>query len=71
MLYEVITNLIPFPCMHCDNAPCVTVCPARATYHREDGIEKLFGAEVREIFGTTETGSVGWRNTAREESFIV
>lgn len=33
------------------------------------GIEKLFGAEVREIFGTTETGSVGWRNTAREESF--
>ena len=33
------------------------------------GIERLFGAEVREIFGTTETGSVGWRNTAREESF--
>lgn len=29
---------IPMPCMHCDNAPCVTVCPAKATYHREDGI---------------------------------
>jgi acyl-CoA synthetase (AMP-forming)/AMP-acid ligase II len=32
-------------------------------------IERLFGAEVREIFGTTETGSVGWRKTADEEDF--
>ena len=31
-------DLIPMPCMHCDNAPCVTVCPAKATYRREDGI---------------------------------
>ena len=26
------------PCMHCEEAPCVTVCPAKATYRREDGI---------------------------------
>ncbi|MFH1651177.1 MAG: 4Fe-4S dicluster domain-containing protein [Chloroflexota bacterium] len=31
-------DLVPMPCMQCDDAPCVTVCPARATYHREDGI---------------------------------
>ncbi len=31
-------DLIPMPCMHCDDAPCVMVCPAKATYHREDGI---------------------------------
>jgi molybdopterin-containing oxidoreductase family iron-sulfur binding subunit len=31
-------DLIPMPCMHCDDAPCVTVCPAKATYRREDGI---------------------------------
>jgi molybdopterin-containing oxidoreductase family iron-sulfur binding subunit len=29
---------IPMPCMHCEHAPCVTVCPAKATYRREDGI---------------------------------
>ena len=35
---KVNTELIPMPCMHCDHAPCVTVCPAKATYRREDGI---------------------------------
>jgi len=35
---SVRTELIPMPCMHCDQAPCVTVCPAQATYRREDGI---------------------------------
>jgi len=31
-------EFIPMPCMHCDDAPCVTVCPAKATFHRDDGI---------------------------------
>ncbi len=34
-------------------------------------IEERFQCEAREIYGTTETGSVGWRRTAREEFFTV
>jgi Fe-S-cluster-containing dehydrogenase component/formate-dependent nitrite reductase membrane component NrfD len=31
-------------CNHCDNAPCVTICPTVALYRRPDGIVDLDGA---------------------------
>lgn len=32
---------IPHACMHCENPPCVSVCPTQASYQREDGITMI------------------------------
>jgi molybdopterin-containing oxidoreductase family iron-sulfur binding subunit len=35
---DVSMSFLPVPCMHCENAPCVRVCPVEATWTREDGL---------------------------------
>ncbi len=35
---DVRRTFVPVGCMHCDDPPCMTVCPSTATRQRDDGI---------------------------------
>ena len=38
---HVVKTQIPRPCMQCGNAPCVQVCPVKATYKLPSGITAI------------------------------
>jgi phenylacetyl-CoA:acceptor oxidoreductase subunit 1 len=61
------TNVyLPRPCMHCEQAPCVEVCPVQATYYRPDGVvmmdyDRCIGCRYCEIACPYQARSFNWK----------
>jgi phenylacetyl-CoA:acceptor oxidoreductase subunit 1 len=59
-------SYLPIPCMHCQDPPCVHVCPVQATYARPDGIvmmdyERCIGCRYCEMACPYSSRRFNWR----------
>lgn len=57
---------LPRPCMHCEAAPCVEVCPVNASYYRPDGIVMMdydlcIGCRYCEVACPYQARSFNWK----------
>lgn len=64
------------PCLHCQNAPCVEVCPVKATYHREDGLvvmdyDRCIGCRYCQIACPYDARRFNWKDRSDEENPFV
>ena len=58
---------LPRPCMQCAKAPCVDVCPVKASYYRSDGIvmmdyDRCIGCRYCEVACPYQARSFNWKS---------
>jgi Fe-S-cluster-containing dehydrogenase component len=63
------------PCLHCQHAPCVEVCPVRATYVREDGLvimdyDRCIGCRYCEVACPFDARKFNWEARSDENEFV-
>jgi Fe-S-cluster-containing dehydrogenase component len=63
------------PCLHCQDAPCVEVCPVQATYHREDGLvimdyDRCIGCRYCEVACPYDARKFNWEERTDANSHI-
>lgn len=63
------------PCLHCQDAPCVEVCPVRATFVREDGLvfmdyDRCIGCRYCEVACPYDARKFNWEKRSDENPNI-
>ena len=63
------------PCLHCQDAPCVEVCPVQATYHREDGLvmmdyDRCIGCRYCEVACPYDARKFNWADRTDVNPYI-
>lgn len=66
---------LPRPCMQCENAPCVEVCPVGASYYRNDGIvmmdyEKCIGCRYCQVACPYDARVFNWEAFEGENPYV-
>ena len=69
---ETRVRFMPRPCQHCDNAPCVKVCPVGARYKRADGLvamdwKRCIGCRYCEVACPYGVNYFNWKHPEKNQ----